>query len=302
MRRGRWHCLGILLVAAAGPATAHHSRAAFDLEALIEVEGTVTEVAWTNPHFYLGLEDHAGTAWTFEGHSVPGLVRNGWRKDTLTVGAPVQVVANPNQNENTAFALLSSVTRADGKTFYSFKPTDEVASRARAPMTPSTGLYRHVGAHPLAEGQPGGKLRRKQNVASDRSRTHPGRKLCGKRRPFPCAASRAACRACSNGPTRCSGRTTAAISSSRWNTQRISAALPPSHLVQSRLIQSLLIQRTCGREIHSAAHGSSNAPRPSWSCAPTGLRPPPGDWAEASTPARTKCCSNVTPWTTTATG
>jgi hypothetical protein len=106
----------------------HHSRLAFDLDNSIDVEGTVTEIGWTNPHFYLSLVEttpDGEVTWTFEGHSIPGLIRNGWTKTSLRVGERVRVGANPNRSEGVYFALLDHVTRTDGKTFYSFRrPND----------------------------------------------------------------------------------------------------------------------------------------------------------------------------------
>ena len=120
---------------------AHHSRSAFSLDETITVEGTVTEVGWTNPHYYLALRsDSSGKSelWTFEGHSIPGLVRNGWRRNTLEVGSRVSVVANPNQDRSIKFGLLNHVTRRDGKTFHSFRPTDEILNAPKPPLEPST--------------------------------------------------------------------------------------------------------------------------------------------------------------------
>lgn len=118
-------------------AQAHHSRAAFDLQAQIALQGEVTEVGWTNPHFYMQLQLDDGQVWTFEGHSIPGLVRNGWRRNTLEVGATVRLVANPHRDGRTRFALLNHVTREDGATFHSFKPTEEVSRRLRQPIAAS---------------------------------------------------------------------------------------------------------------------------------------------------------------------
>ena len=130
----------VLLVAAA--AEGHHSRSAFDIKTVVEMEGTVTEVAWTNPHYYLSInvpdESGSATAWTFEGHSIPGLVRNGWSRDTVTVGSRVRVAANPNKDADVRFALLNHVTRTDGKTYYSFKPTQEISAQPKPPLAPST--------------------------------------------------------------------------------------------------------------------------------------------------------------------
>ena len=134
--------LAVLLAGffAAGSVDAHHSRAAFNLDEKIAVEGEVSEVGWTNPHYYLSVtstETGVPNQWTFEGHSIPGLVRNGWSKDSIRVGTRVRVVASPNRDPQIRFGLLDHVTRTDGKTFFSFKPTQDLAQRPRPPLQPS---------------------------------------------------------------------------------------------------------------------------------------------------------------------
>ena len=122
---------------------AHHSRLAFDLEASIAVEGQITEVAWTNPHYYLAVTQSTATgdvAWTFEGHSIPGLVRNGWTKNSLQLGSRVRVVANPSQDAEVPFGLLDYVTRTDGKTFYSFKRPEGDTPKASLPLQPASDM------------------------------------------------------------------------------------------------------------------------------------------------------------------
>lgn len=122
---------------------AHHSRLAFDLEGSITVEGLVTEVAWTNPHYYLVVTQATETGevdWTFEGHSIPGLVRNGWSKNSLQVGARVRVVANPSREAEVPFGLLDYVTRTDGKTFYSFKRPQGDAPKISLPLQAASGM------------------------------------------------------------------------------------------------------------------------------------------------------------------
>ncbi len=61
----------VLAVAAlvAMPALAHHSRSNFDLDSTVEVEGTVTEFAWNNPHAFAVVEGKKGTARPRSGHS-----------------------------------------------------------------------------------------------------------------------------------------------------------------------------------------------------------------------------------------
>ena len=117
--------LSIGLLMSFAVANAHHSRAGFLIGETFEIEGTVTELAWRTPHLYLELEatDDTGSAvvWTFEGHSIAGLIRNGWEKDSVEEGDRVVIVANPNRNPETKFGLLDNVTLTDGSTFYSFR-------------------------------------------------------------------------------------------------------------------------------------------------------------------------------------
>ena len=134
-----------------GIANAHHSRAAFDLETNIEIEGTLVELAWRNPHAYVVVEsiDEKGNpvVWTFEGHSIAGLMRNGWTRSSFEIGERVVVDARPNRDPEQSFGLLNYVTRATGETFYAFSQPQESAPPPRRPIAPSTdfsGTWRPI--------------------------------------------------------------------------------------------------------------------------------------------------------------
>lgn len=76
-------------------ALAHHSGAAFDRNLLVEVQGTVERVEWTSPHarLYVVADDDSGTSvtWDFELPSPVTLMRRGWSRSALPLGAPVTV-------------------------------------------------------------------------------------------------------------------------------------------------------------------------------------------------------------------
>ena len=121
----------------------HHSRSPFYLDKTFEVEGTITEVAWRSPHVYMVVDvvntDSTTTSWTFEGHSISGLTRFGWKPDIFGPGERVVVVANPNRNPDKLFGLLDNVTGIDGKTYYSFRvPADVGGNPSRRPVSGST--------------------------------------------------------------------------------------------------------------------------------------------------------------------
>ena len=85
---------GLLLVAM--PVLAHHSfQAEYDENKLVTVNGTVTKVAWTNPHVMLNVDvrDDSGKVanWQMELASPNGLLRQGWKLDSLKPGDQVTV-------------------------------------------------------------------------------------------------------------------------------------------------------------------------------------------------------------------
>lgn len=85
---------GLLLVAM--PVLAHHSfQAEYDESKLVTVNGTVTKVAWTNPHVMLNMDvrDDRGKVanWEMELASPNGLLRQGWKLDSLKPGDQVTV-------------------------------------------------------------------------------------------------------------------------------------------------------------------------------------------------------------------
>ena len=86
-------------VIAAAPTLAHHSFAAeFDANSPIELTGTVTKVAWANPHtfFYIDVANAGGEIenWALEMGSPNGLMRRGWTRDSMKIGDVVTVTGS----------------------------------------------------------------------------------------------------------------------------------------------------------------------------------------------------------------
>jgi len=113
-------------LAALGPATAsaHHAFAAeFDRDKPVELTGTVTKVEWTNPHarFYVDapdpeLDDEV-VNWNFELGSPNGLMRAGWRRDTLKIGDTISVSGWRARN-NAHVANARTVTDGNGRRLF----------------------------------------------------------------------------------------------------------------------------------------------------------------------------------------
>jgi hypothetical protein len=94
----------------ATPAFAHHSFAMFDQSKVIYVSGTVKELDFVNPHAWLSIvvNDKGDAAtWSFEGGSIPQLVRLGWSKDSFKVGDQVEVGFRPMKDGSRGGQLMS---------------------------------------------------------------------------------------------------------------------------------------------------------------------------------------------------
>lgn len=92
-------------VSMAGPLSAHHSRAMFDTDVLVSVEGVVTNVEWRNPHMWVTLDvptEGGGTeSWGFEGSGAAAMVASGISPEILKVGNRVKIIAHPPRDAST---------------------------------------------------------------------------------------------------------------------------------------------------------------------------------------------------------
>lgn len=111
----------LIAIAAAGLGAAahgHHSEAAFDVDSVVAFQGTVTAVAWRNPHVYVSVtttaESGEVTEWEIETGGIPLLERSGWHRDSLQRGDSVTVRGHPAREPGRTYALLLSLEKADG--------------------------------------------------------------------------------------------------------------------------------------------------------------------------------------------
>ncbi len=112
---------GVILLLLASSGTAHHAFSAqFDVEKPLKLIGTVTKVAWRNPHawFYVDVEDDSDnvTNWGMELASPNLLMRKGWNRSSMKVGDVVTVEGfHARDGSNTGNARVVTLN-ATGKT------------------------------------------------------------------------------------------------------------------------------------------------------------------------------------------
>jgi hypothetical protein len=105
------------VVVVAIPAWAHHSHTTYNNDMDLNLTGTVSSVAWTNPHVWLYMDvvnaQGQTRAWALEGGSIAALTRAGWQRTSLKKGDKVTVRCHPARDGAEA-CLLGFVTSING--------------------------------------------------------------------------------------------------------------------------------------------------------------------------------------------
>ena len=104
------------------PARAHHAfAAAFDADALVTVQGVITEVKLVNPHswFYIDVTDASGQVhhWQFEAQTPTGLMRSGLRPNFVKVGDKATIKGCRARDKTKEIGAARELILADGRSF-----------------------------------------------------------------------------------------------------------------------------------------------------------------------------------------
>jgi DNA/RNA endonuclease YhcR with UshA esterase domain len=128
-------------ICAAGATLSHHSPATvYVLNQEIEIEGTVTDYRYNNPHvrIFIDVENENGEteSWVAEGGTPNILLRHGWGPETFAVGDPIQVRGHPARVRESNFIHMEYATLSDGRELYgedvqSFTAEERRRSRSR---------------------------------------------------------------------------------------------------------------------------------------------------------------------------
>ncbi|HEX7079614.1 MAG TPA: DUF6152 family protein [Gammaproteobacteria bacterium] len=125
---------GLLPLAGAGPAQAHHSFAAvYDTTAPITVTGKIVQVRLTNPHswFFLDVEGEDGKVerWSFEAGTPSGMIRNGYSPKVIKEGDVVTISGFRARDASANAGMLRELVTADGTRYGMFGPREGGGAR-----------------------------------------------------------------------------------------------------------------------------------------------------------------------------
>lgn len=117
---------------AAASVNAHHAFSAeYDADRPITLTGTVTLLEWTNPHarLYIDAPNDEGDVvnWDLELGPPNGLMRQGWRRDSLVPGTVVTVEGFRHRTADN-IANARTVTLADGRRVFAGSSFDTQSS------------------------------------------------------------------------------------------------------------------------------------------------------------------------------
>lgn len=113
----------VSMLVATGTAFAHHAFASeYDAAKPVTLKGTIVKMQWINPHGWLHIDvkepDGTVATWAIEFAGPSSLLKRGWRKTDLPVGAEVTVKGYLAKN-GTKTAHSSGVSLPDGRALFS---------------------------------------------------------------------------------------------------------------------------------------------------------------------------------------
>ncbi len=114
--------VGGLTLMLSGPAAAHHAFSAeFDATKPIVLKGKVVKTEWVNPHSWVHIEvkgaDGKAATWAIECGAPNALLRRGWNKNSLPIGADI-VVDGYQAKDGSTTANAKDITTADGQKMF----------------------------------------------------------------------------------------------------------------------------------------------------------------------------------------
>ncbi len=154
--------LTVLFLSFSPLALAHHSATAFfDRDRIVEIEGTITEVYWRNPHvgFKLDVVSDSGATeeWELEAGTTNTLSRRGFNADSLSIGERIRAAGAASRRGELAIFVSNIllpggaevvVSDRDEPLRWTSAASDDVASASAAEVT-GDGIFKVWGFRSL---------------------------------------------------------------------------------------------------------------------------------------------------------
>ena len=114
--------LGLVLLGAEVPASAHHAfAAAFDMSQPVTVHGVITQVRLENPHswFFIDVKNASGKVerWGFEASTPTSLLRSGVKPGFIKTGDTVTIKGYHARDASQNAGAAREIVLADGRAF-----------------------------------------------------------------------------------------------------------------------------------------------------------------------------------------
>jgi hypothetical protein len=118
--------VGLIAVVMSAPLIAHHAFSSeFDADHPVKLQGTVTEMEWSNPHAWIHMDvkkpDGTVEAWMIEGGTPNTLLRRGFTRESLVAGTVI-VIDGFQSKDGALRANGRYLTLPDGRTLFMGTP------------------------------------------------------------------------------------------------------------------------------------------------------------------------------------